>query len=136
MASGNASGTKFPWAGSMHQEGGFNVFSSAKSDDTLMPIHQYSPVVDVETAQPVSSGLTTEGYHINYGSSWMFVVNFTDNGPNARGILSYSQSSNTDSIHVDDQNRLYSETTALRPLLFSEEDISANIISEINISSN
>ena len=136
MASGSASGTKFPWAGSMHQEGGFNVFSSAQSDDTLMPIHQYPPVVDVETAQPVSSGLTTEGYHINYGSSWMFVVNFTDNGPSARGILSYSQSSNTDSIHVDDQNRLYSETTALRPLLFSEEDISANIISEINISSN
>jgi acyl-homoserine-lactone acylase len=136
MADGSASGTKFPWAGSMHHEGGFNVFSSAKADDTLFPIHQYTPVIDVESAEPLSSGLTTEGYHINYGSSWMFVVNFTDNGPSARGLLSYSQSSNTDSVHIDDQNRLYSDTTALRPLLFNEADISANIISEIDISSN
>ncbi len=136
MANGSASGTKFPWAGSKHHEGGFNVFSSAKSDDTLFPIHQYSPVLDVETATPLRSGLTTDGYHINYGSSWMFVVNFTDDGPSARGLLSYSQSSNTDSEHSDDQNRLYSDTTALRPLLFSEADISANIISEMDISSN
>ena len=136
MADGSASGTKFPWAGSKHHEGGFNVFSSAKSDDTLFPIHQYTQVLDVETATPLRSGLTTDGYHINYGSSWMFVVNFTDNGPSARGLLSYSQSSNTDSEHIDDQNRLYSDTTALRPLLFSEADISANIISEMDVSSN
>jgi len=136
MADGSASGTKFPWAGSKHTEGGFNVLSSARSDDTLYPIHQYTPVVDVETATPLRSGLTTEGYHINYGSSWMFVVNFTDDGPSARGLLSYSQSSNTDSLHIDDQNRLYSETSALRPLFFSEADVSSNIISEMNISSN
>jgi len=135
IAGGTASGINFPWAGSMHHEGGFNVFSSAKSDDTLYPIHQYTPVIDVETGSPLSSGLTTDGYHINYGSSWMFVVNFTDNGPSARGLLSYSQSSNSNSEHTDDQNRLYSDTTALRPLLFSEADISANIISEIEISS-
>jgi len=136
MADGSASGTKFPWAGSKNTEGGFNVFASAKSDDTLYPIHQYTPVNDVETAIPLRSGLTTQGYHINYGSSWMFVVNFTDNGPSARGLLSYSQSSNTDSLHIDDQNRLYSETSAFRPLFFSEADISNNIISEIDISSN
>jgi acyl-homoserine-lactone acylase len=136
MADGSASGTKFPWAGSKHTEGGFNIYSSAKADDTLFPIHQYSPVLDVETTKPLSSGLTADGYHLNYGSSWMFVVNFTDNGPSARGLLSYSQSSNTDSEHLDDQNRLYSDTSALRPLLFSEAEISANIISEQNISSN
>lgn len=136
MADGTASGERFPWAGSKHQEGGFNVFSSAKSDNTLYPIHQYSPVIDVETATELRSGLTTDGYHINYGSSWMFVVNFTDNGPSARGLLSYSQSSNTESEHIDDQNRHYSETSALRPLLFSEADISNNIISEMEINSN
>lgn len=136
MVDGSASGTKFPWAGSKHQEGGFNIFSSAKSDYTMFPIHQYTPVLDVETATPLRSGLTTDGYHLNYGSSWMFVVNFTDNGPDARGLLSYSQSSNTESEHIDDQNRLYSDTTALRPLLFSEADISANIISEMDITNN
>jgi len=136
LADGSASGIKFPWAGSKNQEGGFNVFGSAKSDDTLYNIHQYAPVMDVETGNALSSGLTTDGYHINYGSSWIFVVNFTDNGPSARGILTYSQSSNTDSAHLDDQNRLYSDTSMLRPLLFSEEEISNNIISETDISSN
>ena len=136
MADGSASGTKYPWAGSKHQEGGFNVFSSAKSDDTLYPIHQYLAVSDVESGSLLKSDLTADGYHINSGSSWMFVVNFTDNGPSARGLLSYSQSSNTDSEHSDDQNRYYSETTTLRPLLFSEADISGNIISEMDISSN
>lgn len=136
MPDGSASGERFPWAGAKHQEGGFNIYASAKSDDTLYPIHQYTPVNDVDTATALKSGLTTDGYHLNYGSSWMFVVNFTDNGPNARGLLSYSQSSNTDSSHNDDQNRYYSQTSALRPLLFSEADISSNIISEMDISSN
>lgn len=136
MPDGSASGDRFPWAGGTHQEGGFNIFSSAKSDDTMYPIHQYTAVKDVETDKELQSGLTTDGYHINYGSSWMFVVNFTDNGPSARGLLSFSQSSNTDSDHIDDQNRLYSATSALRPILFSEAEISGNIISEVNISSN
>jgi len=136
MPDGSASGERFSWAGAKHREGGFNIFSSAKSDNTLYPIHQYTPVNDVETATALKSGLTTDGYHLNYGSSWMFVVNFTDNGPSARGLLSYSQSSNTDSEHNSDQNRYYSETSVLRPLLFSESDISSNIISEMDISAN
>ena len=136
MAGGSASGERFPWAGAKHQEGGFNVFGSAKSDSTMYPIHQYTPVMDVETTSSLRSGLTTDGYHLNYGSSWMFVVNFTDSGPSARGLLSFSQSSNSVSEHVDDQNRLYSDTSSLRPLLFSEADISANVISEIDISLN
>ncbi len=136
LADGSASGEKFPWAGAKNQEGGFNVFASAKLDDTLMPIHQYAPVLDVETGQPLASGLSSAGYHINYGSSWMFVVNFTENGPVGRGILTYSQSSNTLSDHLDDQNRVYSNTTALRPLLFTEADISNNIINEMTVTSN
>ena len=135
MADGTASGTKYPWAGSKHTEGGFNVFSSSKSDNTLYPIHQYTPVVDVETGKALKSGLTTDGYHINYGSSWMFVVGFTDEGPSANGLLSYSQSSNTDSEHNADQNKLYSETSGLRPLFFTEADINSNTISEMDISS-
>jgi acyl-homoserine-lactone acylase len=134
-ADGFASGERFPWAGAKHQEGGFNIFASAKSDDTLYPIHQYTPVNDVETGTELLSGLTTNGYHLNYGSSWMFVVNFTDNGPNARGLLSYSQSSNTESEHHDDQNRYYSQKTSLRPILFNDADISSNIISEVDITS-
>lgn len=137
LAGGNASGTKFPWAGSKHQEGGFNVFSSAKSDSTMYSIHQYTPVTDVETGANLKSGLTTEGYHINYGSSWMFVVNFTDNGPVANGLLSYSQSSDSSeaSKYFDDQTRFYSENTALRPILFTPESINNDVQEQMTISS-
>jgi len=136
LADGNASGEKFPWAGAKNKEGGFNVFGSATSDDTMYPIHQYFPVLDVETGKPLASGLSSSGYHINYGSSWVFVVNFTDSGPSGRGILTYSQSSNTESAHLTDQNKVYSDTTALRPLLFTEAEINNNLVEELTISSN
>jgi acyl-homoserine-lactone acylase len=138
MADGNGSGTKFPWAGSTHTEGGFNVYGSAKSDDTMYKIHQYTPVTDTETGKALSSGLTTEGYHLNYGSSWMFVVNFTDDGPIGNGLLASSQSSDSSesSMHFDDQNRYYSENAALRPILFKQTDISNDIKEEMDISSN
>ncbi len=134
LAGGVASGVVYPWAGSQHHEGGFNIFSVAKSDDTLMPIHQYPRATSVLTGQELPSGLSDAGYHVNYGSSWMFVANFTENGPVARGLLSYSQSSNDMSAHLDDQTRHYSETTSLRPLLFSEDDIAANTKESISIS--
>ncbi len=138
MADGSASGTKFPWAGSMSRIGGFNVFSSASSDSTLYPIHQYPRVTDVETGRTLSSGLSTEGYHLNYGSSWMYIVNFTDDGPKARGILTYSQSSDSSdgSEHFDDQNRYYSDNASLRPMLFKQEDILNDVKTEMVISSN
>jgi acyl-homoserine-lactone acylase len=135
LADGNASGERFPWAGAKNEEGGFNVFASAKLDDTLYPIYQYSPVLDVETGKPLASGLSSAGYHINYGSSWVFVVNFTDNGPSARGILTYSQSSNTESEHLSDQNKVYSDTGVLRPLLFNDADIVTNTVAEMSLTS-
>lgn len=138
LPGGVASGKKFPWAGSMGQVGGFNIFSSASSDHTLYPIHQYPRVQDVETGRNLSSGLSTEGYHINYGASWVFAVNFTDDGPKARGLLTYSQSSDSgeDSMHFDDQNKYYSENTALRPILFSEAEVATDIQEQMTISSN
>ncbi len=133
LADGSASGVRFPWAGSKHQEGGFNVFSSATKDNTLFPIHHYNSSLDVETGQALASGLTQQGYHINYGSSWMFVVSFTEHGPVAKGLLTFSQSSDSRSgqRHFDDQNRYYSEHTALRPILFTEEDITNDLQEEL-----
>ena len=95
-----------------------------------MPRHVYP-------AQNSDSILSAEGggYHINYGSSWMTVVNFTEEGPVARGLLSYSQSSEYGSDHNLDQSLLYSQQPQLRPLRFTEADIEANKVSEIIISS-
>ncbi|WP_281556763.1 penicillin acylase family protein [Thalassomonas sp. RHCl1] len=132
----HASGLRFPWAGSTHSEGGFNVFSPLEGNDTLYPVHQYPRVLDVETGQTAESGLSEQGYHINYGSSWMFVVSFTDSGPTARGLLTLSQSSDSESLHMDDQTRYYSDFTALRPLLFTRQEVLNNTIERRELTSN
>jgi acyl-homoserine-lactone acylase len=111
LPDGSASGVKIPWAGAHNIEGGFNVFSTRTGNDgSLVPRHVYP-------AQNSDSILSAEGkgYHINYGSSWMTVVNFTDEGPVARGLLSYSQSSEYGSDHNLDQSLLYSQQPQLRP---------------------
>jgi len=46
---------------------------------------------------------------IVHGSSWIMAVEFTEDGPFARGLLSYSQSTNPNSPHFADQTRAYSQ---------------------------
>jgi len=134
LPDGSASGVKLPWPGSHNAEGGFNVFSTSLSgDDTLIPQHQYSPVMDVVSGQPAASGLTAEGYQVRYGSSWMMTVSFTDDGPKAKGILTYSESSNVLSPSFSDQSELYSSAKQLRPLLFTEAEIQASVESSIEL---
>ncbi|WP_144213559.1 acylase [Shewanella donghaensis] len=135
LPDGSASGTKLPWPGSHNAEGGFNVFSTSLSgDDTLIPQHKYAPIMDAVTGQNMSSGLTAEGYQIRYGSSWMMAVSFTDDGPVAKGILTYSESSNILSPSFADQSILYSTEKQFRPLLFTEDAISAAVESTLEIS--
>ncbi len=127
---GLPSGVKLPWGGAHNIEGGFNVFDTRINDPTLLPRHSYAPL-NSSTRLSADAG----GYHINYGSSWMIVMNFTDAGPEGRGILTYSQSSNRTSDHFLDQTQLYSSQPQLRPMLFTNEDIEANKIMELNLSS-
>jgi len=75
------------------------------------------------------------GYHINYGTSWAMVISFTEEGPQGRGILTYSQSRQFDSEHFLDQTRLYSDQPTLRDIYFTDEDIEANTIEKITLSS-
>ena len=131
--SGQGSGTRFPWGGANHEEGGFNVFNTANNDDTLYPMHAYPIITDATTGEPVDSRMSKQGYHINRGSSWMFIVNFTDEGPKARGLTMYSQSIDPRSPHYDDQTKHYSENTSLRPILYTEAEINEAVIEEITI---
>lgn len=135
LPDGTASGVKLPWPGSHNAEGGFNVFSTSLSgDDTLIPQHSYPAVMDVLSGKAAASGLTSQGYHIRYGSSWMMTVSFTDDGPVAKGLLSYSQSSNVLSPNNNDQSEWYSTQKQLRPLLFTEADIQASLESTTELS--
>lgn len=128
-SAGLPTGTKLPWGGAHNVEGGFNVFDTdIGNNGTLLPRHEYATLPNTRLS---AEG---EGYHITYGSSWMTVVNFTENGPQARGLLSYSQSHDVNSQHYLDQTLLYSAQPTLRPMFFAEADIAANVVMEMDIS--
>ncbi|WP_018983650.1 acylase [Salinimonas chungwhensis] len=131
LPDGTASGEKLPWGGAHNIEGGFNVFDSIRGrDETLLPRHRYEPVNN-DTIMSAEAN----GYHINYGTSWAMVISFTDDGPQGRGILTYSQSRQFGSEHFLDQTRLYSEQPTLRDIYFTDEDIEANTIEKMTLSS-
>ncbi|WP_404399819.1 acylase [Idiomarina seosinensis] len=125
LPTGAASGQRLPWGGANNIEGGFNVFrANTGSDGTIYPRLIYP---QVEGSNLTEAGL---GYHISYGSSWMFTMEFTEQGPLAHGLLTYSQSRNVFSDHYIDQTLLYSQQPQLRPIWFTETDIEENMIQQ------
>ena len=69
--------------------------------------------------------LTTEGYAVNYGNSFVLTVAMGEEGPDARALITYSQSMDPASPHYADQTAVYAEER-LRPVLFEEADILAD----------
>ncbi len=99
-------GTKerVPYHGGQHNEGVFNVQDwEVGSGLTLYP---YPTAQNIHSEESL---LTDEGYPINGGTSFILSAEFTANGPKARGLLTYSQSSDPDSPYYSDQNYLYSQ---------------------------
>jgi acyl-homoserine-lactone acylase len=73
-----------------------------------------------------AGGLTAAGYTpIVSGSSYIQIVGFDAAGPVARGVLTYSQSTDPTSPHFADQTALYA-TGKLAPLPFSAAQIAAD----------
>lgn len=59
------------------------------------------------------------------GTSYLQIVSFDDKGPNAVGVLAFSESSNPASAYSKDQTQAFSEKN-LRPLPFTEAQIKAD----------
>lgn len=119
-----------PWhGGSGWPDGVFNavgVSHSTVAEDTLYPRR-------ISVILPDTGGLSIvpgEGWAVGRGTSWHFGLEFTDNGPEAVGLLSYSQSTDPESAHFVDQSQAYSQKQP-RKLLFSDEEIELNTISEV-----
>lgn len=126
---GTPTGERFPWEGANNIEGGFNVFDQKfVEDQSLIARHQYAPL---EGSQISAEG---QGYQISRGTSWIMLVNYTKQGPEAKGLMTYSQSIDSRSPHRADQTRLYSNGPELRPIYFKEKDIRKHTQSEITIS--
>ncbi len=113
-----------------------------KKGDREIPIHgggraegvtnliEYSNSLNSSWVPPISRGevvhgasdLTTEGYVVNYGTSFIMTLAFGEDGPEATAFVTYGQSEDPESPHYTDQTELFSQK-AWRPILFAEEDI-------------
>ncbi|VVT33057.1 Acyl-homoserine-lactone acylase [Marinobacter salarius] len=120
-------GNPFPWHGGDGSiDGAFNaigVVTSPVAEDTVFP--RIAPSVISNTAG--LSDQSGEGWQMARGTSWHFGLEFTEQGPVAYGLTSYSQSSDSDSTHFNDQSLRYSEED-YRQFWFNEADIEANLL--------
>jgi acyl-homoserine-lactone acylase len=107
------------------------------------PVHggnRYEGIANLQVtkshiASPVFSGsnervgdsetLSSSGYNIAHGSSFIMTLNYTENGPDAKAILSYSQSGSPDSQYFSDQTELYRDKV-WRDIYFKPSDIAQN----------
>jgi acyl-homoserine-lactone acylase len=89
-------------------------------DDTLLPREPRGEVVNATT------DLTVDGYQVNRGNSWILVVQFVDGAPQARAVMTYSQSQDEDRGSFDDQSAQVYAEGRLRDVLFTEEQIAAD----------
>lgn len=83
------------------------------------------PGSGADVALDPNTDLSTTGYHINYGASYVMTVALTEQGPQAKAMLTYSQSEHATSAHFADQTHLYSHKQ-WRPVPYSRADIEAD----------
>ena len=124
-------GPRIPWPGTQNIEGGFNI---VEPDTSRVEEGTRYVRVAPETTLPRSGQLSAEegeGWSIARGTSWHFGLAFTDQGPEAYGLVSYSQSDDADSPYFSDQDLRYSNKNARR-LRYSETAIADddNLITE------
>lgn len=66
--------------------------------------------------------LTVEGYPVNSGTSFVMALEYTDSGPHAKALLTYSESGDPASPLFYDQTELFS-AKKWRPILFTDKEI-------------
>jgi acyl-homoserine-lactone acylase len=110
-------GQRVPLHGGTVVDGTANVVSYRVLNSTLEPQTPRGTVVNPQT------GLTTDGYVVNYGTSFLMAMRYTDSGLEGRAVLTYGESGNPASPHAHDQLPLFAGKQ-WRNILFTEEDIS------------
>jgi acyl-homoserine-lactone acylase len=89
--------------GGIEREGVINlVIYTNNLLSTATPARPRGPLINPET------GLTSDGYVVNTGSSFVMAMQFTERGPKARALLTYGQSDNQSSPYYVDQTRRFS----------------------------
>jgi acyl-homoserine-lactone acylase len=122
-------GSKVGVPGGSYGEGTIGIAYWDDAATTMLTGRQARPPLVNE-----ASGLTTEGYAVNDGNSWILALELTEAGPRGRAVMTYSQSSRADSPHASDQAELFG-AGALRPVRFDEADIAADVVEELTLQS-
>ena len=99
-------------------EGLTNVVGFGTNRSTLEPFASPARVVG-------SRALTKDGYPVNQGSSFLMALEYTNQGPRAKAILTYAQSGDTRSPQFTDQTQLFG-AKQWRRVRFTEKDIKAD----------
>lgn len=115
----NKNGGRIPVHGGGPREGITNMVSAFGNGTTLEPGPEFEPFVQG------SRSLREDGYPVTAGTSFIMALEYGADGPNARAILTYSQSGDPASEHFTDQTWLFSRKE-WRPVLFREEDINSD----------
>ncbi|GAB5413650.1 MAG: acylase [Congregibacter sp.] len=108
-------GRAIPIHGGISREGVANL--QMPGNPSASPISGIKPV---EVAD--SRFLTDKGYPVVHGSSFILTMNFTNKGPVAEALLSYSQSGAPGTAHFTDQTELYA-AKKWRRIAFREADV-------------
>ena len=126
LQTGHRMNEKWPLHGGNRHEGIANLqmSSNAKTNTTEAPMFTGSNRFIED-----SNSLSESGYNVIHGSSFIMALSFTDNGPEAQAILSYSQSGDPASPHFSDQTKLYTQER-WRNILFRAADIERHTISK------
>jgi acyl-homoserine-lactone acylase len=103
--------------GCSSREGCLNVLAYADGLDTTL-------AKKTTRGEPIDpyTGLSTDGYVANFGSTFVLAVELTAKAPKARAIMTYGQSSQAGSAHAADQVTVWQEGR-LREVLFERQAI-------------
>ena len=127
-------GTSFPWHGGHGEiDGAFNAVETRDmnvAQDTLFPIVNDPPLARAQGVDGLEKqGLPSQSgkwFKIR-GTSFHFGLEFTENGPQAYGLTTYSQSTDPGSEFFNDQSERYSMKDE-RTFPFTEAEIEQNLL--------
>jgi acyl-homoserine-lactone acylase len=112
-------GTPIPVHGGIGSDGVANVVTYRNSKSSVDPSTPRGTVLNAAT------GLSSTGYVINYGTSFLMAMEFTDEGPRAQAFLTYGESEDPASAFYSDQLQRFSRKE-WRDIRFSAADIAAD----------
>ncbi|MCA9720328.1 MAG: penicillin acylase family protein, partial [Myxococcales bacterium] len=112
-------GERFPIHGAAHSEGVMNQVFDSVLQTSSEPQPKRAEVINPST------DLTRDGYMVTYGSSFIMAMEFTDDGPRAKAILTYGQSEDPGAPDYGRETQAYA-AKQWRAVRFTEADISAD----------